>query len=175
MCSPRPTLLGGVIFDVNLTARVPGFIGNSIGYTATAAAASSSGTPTEVVTAAGADLTGGAAAAELGPGSLVSIFGTNLADTTAAGIARARAGGYPTSFNGVEVYFDGIRSPITFVSPTQVNAQLPFEVGDANGVSAVVRTVHKRRNGDRDQCDRGSGGFREPWDPGWRRAPIRGR
>jgi uncharacterized protein (TIGR03437 family) len=42
----------------------------------------------------------------------------------------------------VEVYFDGIRSPIVFVSPTQINAQLPFEVGDSNGVSAMVRTVH---------------------------------
>jgi len=134
-------IVAGTIFDVNLTARTPGFIGNSIGYSATAAAASSSGTATETATAAGADLTGGAAAAELGPGSLVSIFGTNLSDTTAA-VAPSAAGNYPTSFNGVEVYFDGIRSPVTFVSPTQVNAQLPFEVGDANGVSAVVRTVH---------------------------------
>jgi uncharacterized protein (TIGR03437 family) len=137
-------IVDGSIFDVNLTARVPGLNGNNIGYSATAAAASSSGTATEVVTAAGASLTGGAAATELGPGSLVSIFGTNLADVPADGIIASpgATGYYPTSFNGVEVYFDGIRSPITFVSPTQVNAQLPFEVGDANGVSAVVRTVH---------------------------------
>jgi len=134
-------IVAGTLFDVNLTARTSGLGGNSIGYSATAAAASSTGTATEVASAAGAALTGGAAAAELGPGSLVSIFGTKLSDTTATASPSA-AGNYPTSFDGVEVYFDGIRSPITFVSPTQINAQLPFEVGDASGVSAVVRTVH---------------------------------
>ncbi len=134
-------IVDGTIFDVNLTALQPGLNGNNIGYSAATAAASSSGTATEVATAAGADLTGGAAAAELGPGSLVSIFGTNLSDTTAAATPSA-TGYYPNSFNGVEVYFDGIRAPVTYVSPTQVNAQLPFEVGDASGVSAVVRTVH---------------------------------
>jgi uncharacterized protein (TIGR03437 family) len=41
----------------------------------------------------------------------------------------------------VQVYFDGIRSPLTFVSPTQINAQLPYEVADANSSSAVVRTT----------------------------------
>ena len=55
---------------------------------------------------------------------------------------RTQNGNYPTTnFNGVQVYFDGIRSPILFVSPTQINAQLPFEVNGSNGVSAFVRTV----------------------------------
>jgi len=134
-------IVSGVLFDVNLTARTPGLNGNNIGYSATTAAASSSGTPTEVTTAAGAALTGGAAAAELAPGTLVSIFGTNLADTTAVAVP-SEAGNYPTNFNGVQVYFDGIRSPILYVSPGQINAQLPYEVGNSNGVSAVVRTVH---------------------------------
>lgn len=42
----------------------------------------------------------------------------------------------------MEVYFDGIRSPIFSVSPTQINTQLPFEVSGSNGVSGYVRTVH---------------------------------
>jgi uncharacterized protein (TIGR03437 family) len=71
----------------------------------------------------------------------VSIFGNNLADTTATATPGSN-GGYPTSFEGVEVYFDGIRSPILSVSPTQINTQLPFEVSGSNGVSAYVRTVH---------------------------------
>ena len=133
--------MSGILFDVNLTARTPGLNGNNIGYSATTAAASSSGTPTEAATAAGAALSGGAAAAELAPGTIVSIFGTNLADSSASAVP-SEAGNYPTTFNGVQVYFDGIRSPILYVSPTQINAQLPYEVGDSNGVSAVVRTVH---------------------------------
>jgi len=76
----------------------------------------------------------------LAPATLVTITGTNLADTAAS--AQPSGGFYPTSLNGVQVYFDGIQSPIVYVSPTQINAQLPFEVADSNGVSAMVRTVH---------------------------------
>ncbi len=133
-------IVSGILFDVNLTARAPGLNGNNIGYAATTAAASSSGTPTEAATAAGATLTGGAAAAELAPGTIVSIFGTNLAPSAASAVP-SDTGYYPTTLNGVQVYFDGIRSPILFVSPNQINAQLPYEVGNSNGVSAFVRTV----------------------------------
>ncbi len=138
-------IVAGSLFVVSLIAREPGLNGNNIGYSATTAAASSTGTPTEAATAAGSALEGGAAAAELAPGTLVTIFGNNLADVPAEGISATpdANGKYPTTnFNGVQVYFDGIRSPILFVSPTQINTQLPFEVTGANGVSAFVRTVH---------------------------------
>jgi uncharacterized protein (TIGR03437 family) len=131
----------GSLYVLNLTSRLPGLNGNNIGYTATVASSSSTGTPTETVTAAGADLAGGAAAEELAPGTIVSIFGNNLADSTATAVP-SDSGFYPTTFDGVQVYFDGIRSPILFVSPKQINAQLPYEVSGANGVSAFVRTVH---------------------------------
>jgi hypothetical protein len=42
----------------------------------------------------------------------------------------------------VEVYFDGIRAPLFYVSPNQINTQMPFEVSDGNSTSAYVRTVH---------------------------------
>jgi uncharacterized protein (TIGR03437 family) len=136
-------IVEGSLFVVNLIAREPGLSGNNIGFSSTTAAASSTGTPTEAATSSGASLSGGASAAELAPGTLVSIFGTNLADTTAVATPDAN-GNYPTTnFNGVQVYFDGIRSPILSVSPTQINAQLPYEVTGTTGVSAVVRTVHK--------------------------------
>jgi hypothetical protein len=135
-------IVAGSLFVVNLIARQPGFNGNNIGYAATTASASSTGTPTETATAAGAFLAGGAAAAELAPGTLVTIFGQNLADT-AYTPTPDQNGNYPTTnVNGVEVYFDGVRSPVLFVSPGQINTQLPFEVTGTNGVSAYVRTVH---------------------------------
>jgi hypothetical protein len=37
---------------------------------------------------------------------------------------------------------DGIRTPISFVSPTQVNVQIPYEVTDTNSSNLYVRTVH---------------------------------
>jgi hypothetical protein len=39
------------------------------------------------------------------------------------------------------VYADGIRLPLFFVSPAQINAQLPFEISDRTSMSAYVRTV----------------------------------
>jgi hypothetical protein len=137
-------IVAGSLFVVNMIARQPGLNGNNIGYSATSASVTSGGTPTEAATAAGSALAGGAAAAELAPGTLVSIFGSNLADVPAEGISATPGptGYYPTTFNGVQVYFDGIRSPILFASPGQINAQLPFEVSGSNGVSAYVRTVH---------------------------------
>jgi hypothetical protein len=137
-------VVSGSLFVVNLIARTPGLNGDNIGYTATTASASSTGTPTETATAAGSSLEGGAAAAELAPGTLVTIFGQNLADVPSAGIVATpnAEGQYPTTFQGVQVYFDGIRSPILSVAPGQINAQLPFEVNGANGVSAYVRTVN---------------------------------
>jgi uncharacterized protein (TIGR03437 family) len=144
-------IITGDLYVLNLTARTPGLAGNGIGYTATAASASSTGTATESVAAAGSTLAGGAAAEELAPGTLVTIFGQDLADTTAAAVP-SQTGDYPTTFDGVQVYFDGIRSPILFVSPNQINAQLPFEASNGinpnggGGVSAFVRTVHNDGN-----------------------------
>ncbi len=63
------------------------------------------------------------------PGSLVSIFGTNLASTTAL------AGSIPlsTSLSNVKVTFNGIPAAISgvFPNPTtgdQINAQVPWEI-----------------------------------------------
>jgi uncharacterized protein (TIGR03437 family) len=58
------------------------------------------------------------------PGSLVSIFGTGLAS------ALSEADTIPLSslLGGVTVTFNGIAAPLLFVSPGQINAQLPWEI-----------------------------------------------
>ncbi len=142
--TPDPNVIATVNPSFNqiiLTSRIPGPNGNSITYSVTTAAASSSGTPTETVTASGASLAGGQTAAEVAPGTLVKISGTDLSDTTATAVPYAN-GYYPTSLGGVEVYFDGIRAPLVYVSPTEIHTQIPYEIADSNGISAVVRTVH---------------------------------
>jgi hypothetical protein len=60
-----------------------------------------------------------------------------LSDTTASADMSAET--LPLELNGIQVYFDGIRSPMLMVSPNQINAQVPFEVQDANSISAFVR------------------------------------
>jgi uncharacterized protein (TIGR03437 family) len=83
-------------------------------------------------------LGGGQDAAKIAPGTLVILVGDKLADTTAS-VGDVEE--LPTSLGGAQVYFDGIPAPLLFVSPTQINAQMPFDVNDAYSVSAYVRTV----------------------------------
>jgi uncharacterized protein (TIGR03437 family) len=71
----------------------------------------------------------------LAPGSIVSIFGYNLAPS----VASAQSVPLPTSLEGTSIRVNGVPSPIYYVSPTQVNAQIPFEV--ATGPATVIVSV----------------------------------
>jgi uncharacterized protein (TIGR03437 family) len=117
---------------VILTAREEGADGNDIPYSV---AVSDSALVT--ATAAAATLSGGNDAAKIAPGTLVEILGDALADQVA--VASLTEQDLPTQMAGVQVYIDGIRSPLLYVSPTQINAQIPFEVADASSVNAYVR------------------------------------
>jgi uncharacterized protein (TIGR03437 family) len=67
------------------------------------------------------------------PGSIISIFGVNLATSTAS----ASQTPLPTQLAGTSVMVNGAPIPLFFVSPNQINAQLPFEV-PAGTAKAVV-------------------------------------
>jgi hypothetical protein len=79
------------------------------------------------------------------PGSIVSIFGTNLATTT----AQASVVPLPMILVGTTVTFNGVTAPLYFVSPTQINLQVPWELSGStvrvvvvnNGVSSPVVTL----------------------------------
>jgi uncharacterized protein (TIGR03437 family) len=58
------------------------------------------------------------------PGSLISIFGLDLAPASAS-VSPAGPSGIP---GGVALSINGIPAPIQYVSPEQINAQAPFEV-----------------------------------------------
>jgi uncharacterized protein (TIGR03437 family) len=71
------------------------------------------------------------------PGSIVSVFGTNLAAST----ANASAIPLPTALSDViSVTFNDIPAGLYFVSQNQINAQLPFDVlsGGSGNVNIVV-------------------------------------
>lgn len=117
---------------VKLQAKVGGTAGNDI----TLAITTSEGAGVQVA-ASGAMLQGGQNAAVIAPGTLVSMQGTDLADITAA--ADLSQPSLPRDLGGVQAYFDGIRSPLLFVSNGQVNAQVPFEVLGSNNISFYLR------------------------------------
>ena len=58
---------------------------------------------------------------EIAPGSLISIFGTGLAQADAA----ARQIPLPISLADTSVSVNGVRAPLLYVSPGQINAQVP--------------------------------------------------
>jgi hypothetical protein len=119
--------------QVVLTARTAGSDGNVITYSATV-----SSTAKVTATAKGTNLTGGADAAKIAPGTIVSIKGTDLTPSTAS--ADLSAADLPTKMAGATVYFNGIAAPLYYVSPEQINAQIPWEVGDTSSINAYVRS-----------------------------------
>jgi len=70
------------------------------------------------------------------PGGLVALWGNNLA----SGVATAPAGVYPwpQTIAGTSVTMNGLPAPLYFVSPGQVNAQVPFELAPGSAMAEVT-------------------------------------
>jgi uncharacterized protein (TIGR03437 family) len=120
-----------VFNTILLTARMSGSNGNNVSFTVTYSPGA------QITGTASGTLAGGQDAAQVAPGTLVMVIGDDLAETTAT--APANADPLPNKLAGVQVYFDGIPAPLLYVSPTQINAQMPWEVNDAYSVNAYVR------------------------------------
>ncbi len=74
------------------------------------------------------------------PGAWLSIYGTNLATTTAtAGTANLVSGFLPTAFGGASVTIDGKSAYLDYASPTQLNVQAPAD-STTGAVSVTVTT-----------------------------------
>ena len=120
---------------VLLIARTPSTAGNNVTYSATV-----STNATITATTAGSTLTGGGNAAQIGPGSLITINGTGLSESKGSDPGTGELA--PTEIAGTRVYIDGSRAPLLYVSPTQINAQMPLYATDSASVSLYVRTEH---------------------------------
>jgi uncharacterized protein (TIGR03437 family) len=71
----------------------------------------------------------------MAPGGLFTIFGSNLATTT----AQASGAPLPTNLGGTEVVVNGRLAPLLYVSPGQINAQFPADAEFGRG-GVIVRT-----------------------------------
>ena len=69
------------------------------------------------------------------PGSLISIFGTQLADALALGNAP-----FQTTLGGTQVVLGGKATPLLYTSDNQINAQVPFDVP----VNSVLQLLVQR-------------------------------
>jgi uncharacterized protein (TIGR03437 family) len=71
------------------------------------------------------------------PGSIASIFGQNLAPSA----AQAESYPLPKTLNGTTVTVDGAVAPLFYVSPTQINFQVPSSAGAPLGLSVYSKVT----------------------------------
>jgi|HubBroStandDraft_6_1064221.scaffolds.fasta_scaffold91790_1 uncharacterized protein (TIGR03437 family) len=72
----------------------------------------------------------------MAPGSIISIYGESLASGVQVGPANPLA----QTINGTTVTINSTILPLLFVSPQQINAQLPSSLGDGNYTLEVQNT-----------------------------------
>jgi uncharacterized protein (TIGR03437 family) len=82
------------------------------------------GEPLRPAFAANGVVNGASFAAPLAPGMIASLFGTGMASTT----ALASGTPLPTTLAGASLQMEGFSAPLFFVSPTQINFQVPWEM-----------------------------------------------
>jgi uncharacterized protein (TIGR03437 family) len=75
-------------------------------------------------------LVGGA----LAPGTIIQIYGLNLASQT----AQPSSVPLPSTINGTQVIIGGEQAPLFYVSPTQINAQIPFDLLSGQQYQLIV-------------------------------------
>jgi uncharacterized protein (TIGR03437 family) len=61
------------------------------------------------------------------PGEVISIFGYALGPSTPLGLQLDSTGKVMTTLGGVQVLFNGVAAPLTYVSATQINCVVPYE------------------------------------------------
>lgn len=70
----------------------------------------------------------------LAPGGIGSLFGTNLAGIIASAVGVP----LPTAIAGTRLEANGVPCPLFFISPTQINFQLPFETATKTSSAEMV-------------------------------------
>ena len=73
-------------------------------------------------------------------GSIVSIYGNNFSSITVSADRLPLPSQLPGT--ATQVLFGGIAAPLFYVSPTQINAQVPFELPDGVSADVVVRNEY---------------------------------
>jgi len=78
------------------------------------------------------------------PGEIVSLFGSNIGPATATGLQVAPSGqSITTTLAGVQVLFDNVPAALIYVSASQVNAVVPYEVANNSNGQTVVQVINQ--------------------------------
>ena len=103
-------------------------------------------TTTPVINPSGI-LNGASYLGDIAPGSLVSLFGSNLADNIYQNSqVLDSTNHFLTTVAGVSVSVNGVNAPLTFVSPGQINFQVPWETAPGTAVNVQVTRAGAQSN-----------------------------
>jgi uncharacterized protein (TIGR03437 family) len=121
---------GSFPYAIRLVSAEEGTIGEDVRLTAEITGSGMT------VTSSGSQFSIGSDARELPPGTMGALFGQGLAD----GVYSPPEGTtvLPKELGGVQVYVNGILSPLYSVSPEQINFQVPWEK-EGTSISVFVR------------------------------------
>jgi uncharacterized protein (TIGR03437 family) len=78
----------------------------------------------------------------IAPGEIITIFGTNIGPaipSTGTGFQPTASGTVPTTLGGATVTINNVAAPLIFVSPTQINAIVPYEVASSSTATVTVQ------------------------------------
>jgi uncharacterized protein (TIGR03437 family) len=93
----------------------------------------------------------GVIATTIAPGEIVSLYAPTdgtapIGPATAVGLRLTDSGAVSTSIGGVQVLFNGIAAPLAYVSASQINAVVPYEVARFANVSVWVKFLNQTSN-----------------------------
>jgi len=77
------------------------------------------------------------------PGEIVSIFGTAMGPASPLGTTIDSTGKVATTLGNVTVLFNGYASPLTYVSATQINCVVPYEVAQLSSPYVEVKYLNQ--------------------------------
>jgi uncharacterized protein (TIGR03437 family) len=74
----------------------------------------------------------------ISPGELITLRGMGFGPETGVSAAPGANGLLPTKLAGVQVFFNGVAVPLTYVQSQQINLQVPWELAQGIAQVAVV-------------------------------------
>jgi uncharacterized protein (TIGR03437 family) len=82
----------------------------------------------------------------ISPGEAVSIFGLRIGPLAPLGLQLDSTGNVSTSLGNAQVLFSGYLAPLTYVSATQINCVVPYEIAGISNPSVQVNYVGEASN-----------------------------
>ncbi len=95
--------------------------------------------PLSTITAPGVVNSARLAPGPLSPGSIATVFGTKLGPDNGVKGDQDSQGLLPKSLGGTTILADGIPAPLFYVSSTQINFQIPYEVAGKSKTHLVIQ------------------------------------